>query len=66
VSQARGEILHKLADLMEENEDELAYLETLDNGKPLRMSKYDLRHAVKHVRVTAGMNGVALIQAYRT
>lgn len=30
----RGRLLNKLADLMEENIDELAALETLDNGKP--------------------------------
>ena len=31
----RGRLLLKLADLMEENLDELAALETLDNGKPI-------------------------------
>ncbi|GAX42979.1 aldehyde dehydrogenase [Tolypothrix sp. NIES-4075] len=31
----RGELLYKLADLIEQNIDELARLETLDNGKPL-------------------------------
>jgi acyl-CoA reductase-like NAD-dependent aldehyde dehydrogenase len=31
----RGELLYKLADLIEQNMDELARLETLDNGKPL-------------------------------
>ena len=58
MDQARGKILQKFADLMEQNEDELAYLETLDNGKPLFMSKYvDARFSVKHLRITAGMNG---------
>ena len=58
MDQARGKILQKFADLMEQNEDELAYLETLDNGKPLFMSKYvDAKFAVKHIRITAGMNG---------
>ncbi len=37
----RGRLLNKLADLMEENIDELAALETLDNGKPFG----DARHA---------------------
>src|SRR5579862_7136921 len=32
----RGTLLHKLADLIEKNAEELAALETLDNGKPLR------------------------------
>ncbi|MGF1488765.1 MAG: aldehyde dehydrogenase family protein [Prochloraceae cyanobacterium] len=31
----RGELLYKLADLIEANKEELARLETLDNGKPL-------------------------------
>src|SRR5437588_12556150 len=34
----RGRLLHKLADLIETNKEELAALETLDNGKPLRDS----------------------------
>ncbi|HEY7120610.1 MAG TPA: aldehyde dehydrogenase family protein [Tepidisphaeraceae bacterium] len=34
----RGRILYKLADLIEQNKDELAKLETLDNGKPLNDS----------------------------
>ena len=31
----RGRLLYKLADLIEKNLDELALLETLDNGKPI-------------------------------
>ena len=31
----RGRLLYKLADLIEEHIDELAALETLDNGKPI-------------------------------
>ncbi|QDT32131.1 aldehyde dehydrogenase family protein [Thalassoglobus polymorphus] len=31
----RGRLLYKLADLIEENAEELAALETLDNGKPI-------------------------------
>ena len=31
----RGRCLYKLADLIEQNKDELAKLESLDNGKPL-------------------------------
>src|SRR2546422_10218955 len=30
----RGRLLNKLADLIEQNQEELAALETLDNGKP--------------------------------
>src|SRR4051794_41241104 len=32
----RGRLLYKLADLIEQHKDELAALESLDNGKPLR------------------------------
>src|SRR5437899_2297168 len=32
----RGRLLNKLADLIEHNQDELAALESLDNGKPLK------------------------------
>src|SRR5687767_15043595 len=35
----RGQCLYRLADLMEKNADELATLETLDNGKPYRDSR---------------------------
>ena len=35
----RGQMLYKLADLIEANADELAKLETLDNGKPISDSK---------------------------
>jgi aldehyde dehydrogenase (NAD+) len=36
---ARARLLHRLADLIEKNADELARLESLDNGKPLAMAK---------------------------
>src|ERR1700720_826208 len=35
----RGRLLNRLADLIEQNVDELAELESLDNGKPLRDAK---------------------------
>src|SRR5437868_5062412 len=35
----RGRLLHKLADLIEQNVEELAALESLDNGKPYRDSR---------------------------
>lgn len=51
----RGKILHRLADLMEEHADELAALETLDNGKPLAASKTaDVPLSVDHYRYFAG------------
>lgn len=51
----RGAILYKLADLMEENLEELAMLESLDNGKPLAMSKAgDVPLSVEHLKYYAG------------
>ena len=35
----RGRILHKFADLLEAHAEELAQLETLDNGKPIFFSR---------------------------
>jgi acyl-CoA reductase-like NAD-dependent aldehyde dehydrogenase len=34
-----GRLLHRLADLIESYSNELARLETLDNGKPLAIAK---------------------------
>src|SRR5580704_7179829 len=35
----RGRLLHRLADLIETNADELAKLESLDNGKPVSVAR---------------------------
>src|SRR5437660_4119244 len=51
----RGRLLHKLADLIEQNQEELAALESLDNGKPYRDSlNIDLPLTVKCYRYYAG------------
>src|SRR3954451_1311105 len=51
----RGRLLHKLADLVEQNKEELAALESLDNGKPLRDSlNADLPLTIKCYRYYAG------------
>src|SRR5438105_12908414 len=51
----RGRLLHRLADAIEQNIDELAALESLDNGKPLRDSRAaDLPLTVKCYRYYAG------------
>ncbi|MDX1970345.1 MAG: aldehyde dehydrogenase family protein [Planctomycetaceae bacterium] len=51
----RGRLIHKLADLVEQNLEELAALETLDNGKPIRDSRAaDLPLAVDCLRYYAG------------
>jgi phenylacetaldehyde dehydrogenase len=35
----RGKVIHRIGDLIERHADELAMLETLDNGKPLTIAK---------------------------
>ena len=50
----RGVLLNKLADLIEKNKEELAALESLDNGKPYRDSLGDLGLVVKCYRYYAG------------
>ena len=51
----RGRLLWKLADALEEHIDELARLETLDNGKPIFESRYvDVPGAVEALRYYAG------------
>lgn len=52
----RSGILLKIADIMEENADHLAMVETLDNGKPLRETNgADVRLAIDHFRYFAGV-----------
>ena len=51
----RSRLMYKLADLMEENKTELAQLETLDNGKPIReTTNADIPLAIEHIRYYAG------------
>ena len=51
----RGALLFKLADLIDAHADALAELETLDNGKPIRVSRRgDLPYVTKHLRYQAG------------
>lgn len=54
----RGNLLWKVADLIEAHADELAELDTLDNGKPLRVARRgDLPSAARHFRYYAGLAG---------
>ena len=51
----RGRLMLRLADLVEENIDDLAELETLDNGKPISESRHaDLPLVVDCLRYYAG------------
>src|SRR5436309_9333236 len=52
----RGRLLWRLADLVEKNIDELAELETLDNGKPIFESKFvDMPMVVDVLRYYGGL-----------
>jgi aldehyde dehydrogenase (NAD+) len=51
----RGRLLHRLADLIEKNGDELARIEALDNGKPVGVAKaVDVAATVACFRYFAG------------
>ena len=51
----RGRLIWKLADLLEENLEEFAELESLDNGKPLKIARVaDIPLAVDMFRYMAG------------
>lgn len=51
----RAAFLFSLADKIEEHADELAELETLNGGKPLRESKFDVSDAANCFRYYAGL-----------
>jgi len=50
----RSKVLHRWADLIDENMDYLARLETWDNGKPLAFSRLDLHFCTEYIRYFAG------------
>ncbi len=52
----RGKLIWKLADLIEQNAEEFAQLETLDNGKPLAVARAaDIPLTIDHFRYYAGL-----------
>ncbi|HKS98521.1 MAG TPA: aldehyde dehydrogenase family protein [Rugosimonospora sp.] len=51
---ARGRLIWRIGDLLEEHADELAMLETLDNGKPYALAAGDVRGAADLFRYMAG------------
>ncbi|MFC5366528.1 aldehyde dehydrogenase family protein [Salinirubrum litoreum] len=51
----RQRVLTTIADTIEEHTDELARLETLDNGKPVSEAKIDVRGAAEQFRYFAGI-----------
>jgi acyl-CoA reductase-like NAD-dependent aldehyde dehydrogenase len=50
----RSALMNAFAELVKANGDELAELESLDNGKPLGMAKGDVAATVNHIRYFAG------------
>ena len=54
-SYERAAILNKIADIIDENRDHLAMVESLDNGKPIRETRaVDIPLASEHFRYFAG------------
>lgn len=51
----RARYLLKVADKIEERKEELAALETMDNGKPLREARFDMEDAAACFRYYAGL-----------
>lgn len=52
----RGAALYKLADLIEENFETIASIETMDNGKAIGNAKGDVALAISVLRSTAGFS----------
>src|SRR4029077_7484815 len=51
----RERLLHALADAIEAHDEELAEIESLDNGKPVGLARYvDVRGTAAHLRYFAG------------
>lgn len=51
----RAQLLFTLADRLEKEAESFAMTETLNNGKPLRESSYDIEDAVNQIRYYAGL-----------
>ncbi len=52
---ARAALVHRIADVVEEHAEELALLDVLDNGSPIREMRNDSRIAVGLLRYFAGL-----------
>ena len=50
----RSALMNALAELIKANGEQLAEIESLDNGKPLAMAPGDIAAAVNHLRYYAG------------
>jgi betaine-aldehyde dehydrogenase len=54
-SAARAAVLRTAADRLEAHGEELAWIDTIDNGTPIRVMRSDYRLAVDHLRAVAGL-----------
>lgn len=61
----RSRLLNRLADKLEERAEEFAVLETMNCGKPLRESRFDVNDAVNCFRYYAGLINKPLGQTYQ-
>ena len=51
----RGRLMGALADALEQRQQEIAEIESLDNGKPVKLAQYvDVRGTIAHLRYFAG------------
>jgi acyl-CoA reductase-like NAD-dependent aldehyde dehydrogenase len=51
----RGRLMNALADALDANQEEIAQIESLDNGKPVKLAQYvDVAGTVAHLRYFAG------------
>jgi betaine-aldehyde dehydrogenase len=55
LAQDRAKLLFRLAERIDENAQELSRIETLNNGKPLRETQYDMTDAANCFRYYAGL-----------
>ncbi|MAA52981.1 MAG: 2-hydroxymuconic semialdehyde dehydrogenase [Phycisphaerae bacterium] len=63
----RGRWMHRLADAVEANGEELARLESIDNGKPIGLARtVDIPRAVANLRFFADAAGEDRSRLYRT
>jgi betaine-aldehyde dehydrogenase len=65
-AQERASYLFKLADLIDQHTDELAVIETRNNGKPLREAKFDVADSAACFRYFAGLITKPLGQTFET
>lgn len=63
-AQERAAFLLKIASLIDANADELATIETRNNGKPLREARYDVADAANCFRYYAGLANKPLGQTF--